>query len=158
ADGCNPPTPNVGKGGKGGAGGGGGGKNGENGVGAKDPNGATISGGPGGAGVVFLGSASGSGFDNGIIQALGGVGATAIGGGGVLVLHGTSLSFGPNALFNGYTPLTGPRNGTYQVNDLASTDYLAMAGGAGGGAGGDGTLFMTAEPCTFLLCTLGIIL
>ena len=96
-----------------------------------------------GGGTVYFGS-NGSIFNDGVIEAFGGIGVSG-GGGGVLILVGAA-EFWDNARFNGSTPLSNSSNDSYLLSALALEDFLPIGGGAGGGGGGDGRLIQaTAE-------------
>ncbi len=142
------------KNGGGGGPGGGGGKQGMNGdPGSKHPTLAQAnvaeSGGGGGGGFVILGSATNQLFYNGVIDAFGGIGTGTTAGGGVLdLVSSTAPIFGADALFNGFSPLTGPRMDSYLESNMPLSDFLLAGGGGGAGPGGPGTV---PEPPSFVL-------
>ena len=128
----------AGTGGPGGAGSGGG-KKGITGASGESLVASTSSGGAGGGGFIIFGTATGSLNYDGQIQALGGVGTTNIADGGALLLDTSAAPvFGPSASFNGYKPLSGPRDDSFLVSNMSLSDFVLLGGGGGGGAGAYG--------------------
>jgi hypothetical protein len=104
-------------------------------------------GGPGGGGRIVLGSAIDNIAMNGLIEAFGGTSSSFLGGGGTLTfVSSANPTFGTSGSFNGFTPLTGPRDDSDVRSSMSLSDLLLAGGGGGAGGGGDGTV--VPEPAT----------